>query len=58
MDVRYIIFSALTICRPCLVPHPKKFHISYRMFRHIHRVLNIDKKTNYTVWLEIMRRIF
>jgi hypothetical protein len=23
---------------------------SYRMFGHMHGALNIDKKTNYTVW--------
>ena len=27
----------------CLVSHPKNFHPSYRIFRHIHRTLNIDK---------------
>ena len=36
--------------RPCLVP--KNFHpkVSHRNLRHMHEVLNIDKKkTNYTV---------
>jgi hypothetical protein len=38
--------------RPCLVSMQKKkklFTLSYQMFKHMHEVLNIDKKnTNYT----------
>jgi hypothetical protein len=31
----------------------------YRIFRHMHKVLNIDEnKTNYTVWSEFTRQIF
>jgi len=33
---------------------------SHRIFIHMHGALNIDenKKTNYTVWSELTRRIF
>ena len=39
---------------------PKNFHLklSYRILRNMHGVLNIDEKTNCTVWLEIARRMF
>ena len=30
--------------RPCLVPKTKIFHPSHRMFRHIHKVLIVEKK--------------
>ena len=30
--------------RSCLVPHSKFFYLSHRIFRHIHRTLNINKK--------------
>ena len=33
--------------------------LSHRILRYLHGVLNVDeKKTNYTVWLEIMRQTF
>ena len=32
--------------QPCLVPHPKFFHPSHRIFGHMHRTLNVDKKIN------------
>jgi len=28
----------------CLVSHPKNFYPSYRIFGHMHRTLNVDKK--------------
>jgi hypothetical protein len=40
---------------------PKNFQYSpsHRIFRHMHRLLNIDKiKTNCTVWSKLRRRIF
>jgi hypothetical protein len=43
---------------PCLVSNLKNFHPSQRIFRYMHRTLNVDKKTNYTVLLKIKRRIF
>ena len=30
--------------RPCLVPYLKTFHLSYRIFTHIYRSLNIDEE--------------
>jgi len=32
--------------RPCLVSYSKFFHRSHRIFRHMHRILNVDKKIN------------
>ena len=32
--------------RPGLVPHPKIFHSSHRIFGHMHGILNVDKKIN------------
>jgi hypothetical protein len=41
-----------------LVSTQKLFTPSHQMFRHIHRALNVDKKTNYTVYIETARQIF
>jgi len=38
--------SRLCKIRPCLVLHPKIFHPSHRIFRHMHGTLNVDKKVN------------
>jgi hypothetical protein len=38
--------------RLCLVPSKKIITSLHRMFGHMYGILNIDKKTNYTVWLE------
>ena len=38
----------ILILRPCLVPKTKIFTLSNRMFRHMHGVLNVRKKINYT----------
>jgi len=32
--------------RPCLVPHPKFFHPSHRIFTHMHETLNVHKRIN------------
>jgi len=29
-----------------LVPHQKNFHTSHRIFGHMHRILNVNKKIN------------
>jgi len=29
---------------PCLVSYLKSFHLSHRMFEHMHKILNIDNK--------------
>ena len=38
----------------------KIFTLNYYIesYRHIYEILNINKKINYTVWLEITRKIF
>jgi len=52
------IGSGRNILRSSLVS--KNFHpeLSRRILRYMHGVLNIDEKTNYTVLLEIARRMF
>ena len=30
--------------RSCLVLHPKTFYLSHRIFRYMHKTLNVDKK--------------
>ena len=62
VQCRYIIVIILVSCFSLLRPglFSKKFHpkLSRRILRHMHGVLNIDEKTNCTVWLEIARRMF
>ena len=36
--------NQILVVRLCLVSHSKNFHPSHRIFRHMHRTLNIDKK--------------
>jgi hypothetical protein len=43
------------IIRPCLVSTQKLFIPSHRMFGHMYGALNIDKKTNCTVYMETAR---
>jgi len=35
-----------TAVRPCLVSHPKNFYPSHRIFGHMHKTLNVNKKIN------------
>ena len=45
----YQLRSIIYLLRSCLVPKTKTFHPSHRMFGHMYGVLNVEKKTNYTV---------
>jgi hypothetical protein len=58
-----VIFNFQTSCltirrKACLVSTQKLFTPLHRMFRHMHRTLNVDKKTNCTVCMETVRQIF